>query len=172
MTPTQRALAISLQRLGTIDPELLWLTTSIVRVVKHPHADKEVVEERQAQLESAAGGLAIVAVFAAFDVAFEQETGSNFFQQAHEDLRNALEPALCQRLLAYRHVRNVVAHGFRGERSGIHGGDSFEAAMADQQLPQVTWDADKDVIVVKRMAWRDVVATIKEVVETLMNRAG
>lgn len=169
MNQLQRALVQSQQNVAKTSSVLLWLNNT--GAMLPPHVRDMQRQSEQAKIDATIGALAVVALFAAFDIGFEQEfNGKNLFKSELASVRNRLASSTMTTLAAYRHVRNVAAHGFDGQRAGIKSfAKEFEHAKKAKLLPMVDWDPAIDVIRVGRAAAVNLKAVFDSSVEELMN---
>jgi len=167
-TQTQYALAQAIGQIDRVGTELGWLTSVTRRAVEYRNQRTGAVREQQARLDRATGGLCLVYVFAAFEQAIDLFRSLPELLQEVDRVTGSAE--LRERILAYRHLRHVAAHGFEGERSSIRTHASeFERVHDSGQLPNIRWDRAADRVEIDPSAWMEARDLLREAASKILN---
>lgn len=100
---------------GMSQRELGWLYSSSRYAVTY--SDPQVRVETQTRLDHCVGGLSVVYLFAMFEECVPYTDWSKYVWPDYE------------RVLAFRHIRHSVAHGFDGRRAKTHS-KNFDIIMS------------------------------------------
>lgn len=104
----QNSLIKLMSVLGSLHQEEVgWLYSSIRHSVNYPNPQDRI--RIQDRLNHATGGVLVVYLFALFETYFEKN-----------DWNEYLKPDELEKLLAFRHIRHSIAHGFNGTRADGH----------------------------------------------------
>lgn len=108
--------------------ELGWIWSSSRHAVTYPNPELRASTQRR--LDHSVGGLTVVYLFALFEEYFPRAEWSKVTLPDE------------QRLLAFRHIRHSVAHGFDGSRANTHAVE-FDAVMASSSPIEAveSWDS-------------------------------
>lgn len=132
------------QVLGRLVQPMGWLTSGTLRKVQYPNAS-QFNKPVQQDLDHMVGGLTIVYLFAVFESALPPGKHLSEWQSHH------IDPAQLEELLAYRHIRHVVAHGLDGNRQSIstHRTEFEGWHNAGKFTNVVDWDRAADQILIR-----------------------
>ena len=154
--------------MAAVRDELGWLVALTSKSVQYPKQPAQIIQQQQMRLDRATGGLCLVYVFAAFEEAID-------LFRSHAQLLRAIDSVtgsavLRETILAYRHLRHVVAHGFEGDRSQIttHASE-FEVTHKSGRMPNIKWDQATNRVDIHPTAWMEAQGLLEQAVQKIMN---
>ena len=134
--------------------EINWLYNNTTTIVADNY-QPETREEIQDRLHNASAALSILYLFALFETYFPRFHPDDK-DKTDDRWKRAFAPMRLETLLAYRHIRHTVAHGFNGHRATNHR-QQFDKVMKENPLPGIA-HYDNDSIWLRHTAGLDCVA--------------
>jgi len=136
--------------LGGLDQsEIGWLYSATRRAPTYQNS--ELNENIQGRLDHAVSGLSIVYMFALFETYFPKSKW-----------KKHIAPDVLNKLLAYRHIRHSIAHGFDGDRARDHR-DEFEVLMNTSE-PDCIKDWDENKLLLNEYGYKDLMLVMKKAI--------
>jgi len=120
------------------------------------YQDSALNESIQKRLDHAVSGLSIVYMFALFETYFPKRKWKKY-----------VAPKILNELLAYRHIRHSVAHGFNGERARDHS-EEFEW-LVNTSRPQCIEDWGNDSLLLNEYGYKDLKPIMEKAISSALN---
>jgi len=135
--------------------ELGWILSS-TRFVEGYEGQVELREELQARMDHAIGGMSIVYLFALL----ETYIGREYWDTVNESMKD--------KIYAYYHIRNTMAHGFDGKRAERYV-DEFDRVMNSENPIRGVVDYDNNTIIVDASIWIGLKDFLRSFVAAVVN---
>ncbi len=136
--------------------ELGWIYSSSRHSVNY-QGQPEQNARIQARIDNAVGGVSIVYIFALLETYISRD----LWKYGDENMR--------QRMYAYLHIRNTVAHGFDGKRADRYV-DKFNNVMSSGQPINGIKSFDDDVIILEPSVWTGLKDFIPKFLASILQR--
>lgn len=142
--PTEQELGIAVNKVINIlgrqnQEELGWIYSSSRNSVNYSGQPEQNIRI-QARIDNAVGGVSIVYIFALLETYISRD----LWKYGNENMR--------ERMYAYLHIRNTVAHGFDGKRADRYV-EKFNNVMYSDQPINGIKSFNNDVIILEPSVW-------------------